>query len=69
MDLASKVEGTIRQAGMHACAVIIADKSLPHYTPIQKDSRSGKTLTQLDMYSLDCNVDDDAIGLLKILTF
>ncbi len=65
LDLAMKVEGTIRQAGMHACAVIIADKPLSNYTPIQKDSRSGKTLTQLDMYSLDCNVDDDAIGLLK----
>jgi DNA polymerase-3 subunit alpha len=65
LDLAMKVEGTIRQAGMHACAVIIADKPLSNYTPIQKDSRSGKTLTQLDMYSLDCNVNDDAIGLLK----
>ena len=65
LDLASKVEGTVRQAGMHACAVIIADKPLTNYTPIQKDSRSGKTLTQLDMYSLDCNVSDDAIGLLK----
>ena len=65
LDLAMKVEGTIRQAGMHACAVIIADKPLTNYTAIQKDSRSGKTLTQLDMYSLDCNVNDDAIGLLK----
>lgn len=65
MDLASKVEGTIRHSGMHACAIIIADKALPFYTPIQKDSRSGKTLTQLDMYSLDCNVNDDALGLLK----
>lgn len=65
LDLASKVEGTIRQSGVHACAIIIADKALPNYTPIQKDSRSGKTVTQLDMYSLDCNVNDDALGLLK----
>lgn len=65
MDLASKVEGTIRHSSMHASAIIIADKPLPNYTPIQKDSRSGKTLTQLDMYSLDCNVSDDALGLLK----
>lgn len=65
MDLASKVEGTIRHSGMHACAIIIADKSLDNYTAIQKDSRSGKTLTQLDMYSMDCNIDDNAIGLLK----
>ncbi len=65
MDLASRVEGTIRHSGMHACAIIIADKSLDNYTPIQKDSRSGKTLTQLDMYSMDCNIDDNAVGLLK----
>ncbi len=65
LDLASKVEGTVRHSSMHACAMIIADKSLPNYTPIQKDSRSGKTLTQLDMYSMDCNIDDNAIGLLK----
>ncbi len=65
LDLASKVEGTIRHSSMHACAIIIADKSLDNYTPIQKDSRSGKTLTQLDMYSLDCNIDDNAVGLLK----
>ncbi len=65
MDLASKVEGTVRHSGMHACAMIIADKALDNYTPIQKDSRSGKTLTQLDMYSLDCNIDDNAVGLLK----
>lgn len=65
LDLASKVEGTVRHSSMHACAMIIADKSLDNYTPIQKDSRSGKTLTQLDMYSMDCNIDDNAVGLLK----
>ncbi len=65
LDLASKVEGTVRHSSMHACAMIIADKPLDNYTPIQKDSRSGKTLTQLDMYSLDCNIDDNAVGLLK----
>lgn len=65
LDLASQVEGTVRHSSMHACAMIIADKPLDNYTPIQKDSRSGKTLTQLDMYSLDCNIDDNAVGLLK----
>ena len=65
MDLASKVEGTIRHSGIHACAIIIADKELPNYTPLQLDRKTGKSMTQYDMYSLDCNVDDDAIGLLK----
>ncbi|OGJ41172.1 MAG: DNA polymerase III subunit alpha [Candidatus Pacebacteria bacterium RIFOXYC1_FULL_39_21] len=65
LDLAQQVEGTIRHSSVHAAAVIIADKPLPEYTPIQKDSRTGKMITQYDMYSLDCNIDDQAIGLLK----
>ncbi len=65
IDLARKVEGTIRHSSMHAAAVIIADKALPNYTPIQVDSKSGNYITQYDMYNLDLNVTDDAIGLLK----
>lgn len=65
INLAQKVEGVIRHSSVHAAAIIITDKPLPEYTPIQKDSKSGKTITQYDMYALDCNVDDDAIGLLK----
>ncbi|MBP7740970.1 DNA polymerase III subunit alpha [Candidatus Woesebacteria bacterium] len=65
IDLAMKVEGSIRHSSVHAAAVIITDKPLPDYVAIQKDSKSGKTITQYDMYALDCNVDDDAIGLLK----
>jgi len=65
IDLAMKVEGSIRHSSVHAAAVIITDKPLPDYVAIQKDSKSGKTITQYDMYALDCNIDDDAIGLLK----
>lgn len=65
LDLAMKVEGTVRHSSVHAAAVIIADKPLPEYTPIQQDSKTGDTVTQYDMYSLDCNINDDAIGLIK----
>jgi DNA polymerase-3 subunit alpha len=65
IDLAKKVEGTIRHSSVHAAAVIIADQPLPNYTPIQKDSKSGQAVTQYDMYCLDLNITDDAIGLLK----
>lgn len=65
IDLAGKVEGSIRHSSVHAAAIIITDKPLPDYVAIQKDSKSGKTITQYDMYALDCNVSDDAIGLLK----
>ncbi len=65
LDLAMKVESTIRHSSVHAAAVIIADKDLPHYTPIQQDPKSQDAVTQYDMYSLDCNVNDNAIGLMK----
>lgn len=65
IDLAKKVQGNVRHHSVHAAAVIIADKPLPNYTPIQQDSKSGKTITQYDMYVLDANVSEDALGLLK----
>ncbi len=65
MDLARKVEGVVRHTSVHAAAVVIADQPLYNYTPIQRESKSGKTITQYDMYVLDCNVSEDAIGLLK----
>lgn len=65
IDLAKQVEGTIRHSSVHAAAIIVTDEPLPNYTPIQKDSKTGKMVTQYDMYALDCNVSDDAIGLLK----
>ncbi|HEX7017629.1 MAG TPA: DNA polymerase III subunit alpha [Patescibacteria group bacterium] len=65
IDLAKKVEGVVRHSSVHAAAVIIADKPLPEYVPIQKDSKTGKILTQYDMYVLDCNVSSDALGLIK----
>ncbi len=65
IDLAMQVEGSIRHSSVHAAALIITDKPLQNYTPIQRDSKTGKMITQYDMYALDCNVSDDAIGLLK----
>ncbi len=65
LDLAMQVEGSVRHSSVHAAAIIITDKPLSNYVATQKDSKSGKTITQYDMYALDCNIDDDAIGLLK----
>ncbi len=65
LDLAMQVEGSVRHSSVHAAAIIITDKPLSNYVATQQDTRSGKTITQYDMYALDCNVDDDAIGLLK----
>lgn len=65
LDLASQVEGVIRHSSVHAAALVITEKPITEYTPIQRDSKTGKTITQYDMYALDCNISDDAIGLLK----
>lgn len=65
LDLAMQVEGSIRHSSVHAAAIIITDKPITNYVATQQDSKSGKTITQYDMYALDCNIDDDAIGLLK----
>ncbi|MFC1627428.1 DNA polymerase III subunit alpha, partial [Patescibacteria group bacterium] len=66
LDLARKVEGTARHASVHAAGVVIGDKKLTQYTPLQIDNKNGHITTQYDMYSLDCNIDPKAIGLLKI---
>lgn len=66
LDLAQKVEGNTRHSSVHAAAVIIADKPIMQYTPVQREAKGGKLITQYDMYALDLNVSDTAIGLLKM---
>ncbi len=66
LNLAKKVEGVSRHASTHAAGVVVADKPLTEYTPIQKESRGDRIVTQYDMYALDLNVSDEAIGLLKM---
>lgn len=66
INLAKKIVGTVRHASVHAAGVVISDKPLVDYTPLQRDTKEGKITTQYDMYSLDLNVADRAVGLLKM---
>lgn len=66
LDLARKLEGVTRHASTHAAGVVIADVNLTEYTPLQKEARGDRIITQYDMYDLDLNVSSNAIGLLKI---
>lgn len=68
LDLARKLEGVARHASTHAAGVVIADKNLTEYTPLQKEVKGEKIITQYDMYALDLNVSGAgrAIGLLKM---
>lgn len=65
LDLARRIEGTSRHASVHAAGVVIGDKPLTEYTPLQLENRKNQVVTQYDMYDLDLNISDDAIGLLK----
>ncbi|HUW24735.1 MAG TPA: DNA polymerase III subunit alpha [Patescibacteria group bacterium] len=66
LDLAAKIVGVSRQASVHAAGLVIADKDITEYTPLQYDTAREKIVTQYDMYSMDLNVSDNAIGLLKM---
>lgn len=68
LDIARKVEGLPRHASVHAAGVIISDKDLTEYVPLQKESKGDRIITQYDMYCLDLNAvsDNKAVGLLKV---
>jgi DNA polymerase-3 subunit alpha len=68
LDVARRLEGLPRHSSVHAAGVVIADKSLTDYVPLQRDSKEGKIITQYDMYCLDLNAvsNQKAIGLLKV---
>ncbi len=67
IDLAKKFEGQARHASIHAAGVVIGDKSLTNYVPLQLEPKTKeKRVTQYDMYSVDIDANKKAIGLLKI---
>lgn len=67
IDTARKIEGLARHSSVHAAGVVIADKSLTEYVPLQRDTKAGKIITQFDMYSMDLNSasNNKALGLMK----
>ena len=68
IDIARKLEGLPRHASVHAAGVVIADKNLTEYVPLQRESKENRVITQYDMYCLDLNAvtANKAIGLLKV---
>lgn len=62
IDMAKKLEGVARHASVHAAGVVIADKVLTEYVPLQRESNGDKVVTQFDMYT----VGEDGVGLLKM---
>lgn len=68
LDIARKIEGLPRHASVHAAGVVIADKNLTEYVPLQRESKEDRIITQYDMYCLDLNAvsNQKAVGLLKM---
>ncbi|MCL5784753.1 MAG: DNA polymerase III subunit alpha [Patescibacteria group bacterium] len=62
IDLAKKIEGTIRHASVHAAGLVIAPTPLTDFTPLQRESNGDKIVTQYDMYW----VGEDGVGLVKM---
>lgn len=62
LDVAQKLEGVARHASVHAAGVVIADKPLTEYAPLQRESNGDRVVTQYDMYTIG----EDGVGLLKM---
>lgn len=68
LDIARKIEGLARHSSVHAAGVVIGDRDLTEYVPLQKEAKGERIITQYDMYCLDLNAvsDNKAVGLLKV---
>ncbi|MCX8008423.1 MAG: DNA polymerase III subunit alpha [Patescibacteria group bacterium] len=62
LDVARKLEGVARHASVHAAGVVISDKPLWEYVPLQRESKGQRIITQYDMYT----VGEEGVGLLKM---
>ena len=60
IDLARKIEGLARNVGTHAAAVVIADKPVDQYVPLQRVKGKSEVITQWAMG------DVELAGLLKM---
>lgn len=60
LDYAKQLEGTVRHAGTHACAVVISEEPLSKYTACQFGARGDEIVTQYSMKPLE------DLGLLKM---
>ena len=59
IDMAIRLEGTVRHSGTHACGVVIADKPITDYMPVTL-SKEGNITSQYDMNAIG------DLGLLKM---
>ena len=61
IDLAKKLEGTVRHASVHACGIVISPEPLINFMPVQRAPQGVDTIiTQFEMHSVE------DLGILKL---
>lgn len=60
LDLAQKVEGSVRHASVHAAGIVIAPEPLTQYTPLQREANGDKVVAQYEMGAAE------AVGMVKM---
>ena len=53
LDLAIKLEGTVRHASVHAAGIVIAPEEITNFTPLQRESNGEKLVSQYDMFAVE----------------
>src|SRR3989338_2649328 len=53
LDLAIKIEGTVRHASVHAAGIVISPEDITQFTPLQKEANGDKLVSQYDMFSIE----------------
>ncbi len=63
IDMAQRVEGSVRHASTHAAAVVISEKPLTEYVPLQRSTSGKEGSSPTTQYSMNPVA---AVGLLKM---
>lgn len=64
LDLAVKIEGTVRHASVHAAGIVIAPDDITNFTPLQREANGERRVCQYDMFSI--SEEYGGVGLVKI---
>lgn len=53
LELAMRIEGTVRHASVHAAGVVISPTPLTDFTPLQREANGDKIVSQYDMFAVE----------------
>lgn len=60
LDLACKIEGTVRHASIHAAGIVISPEDMSNFAPLQKELNADKRIIQYDFHMAE------EVGLVKM---